>query len=405
MSEVRRLQFEDPLQVGFISTYPPTECGLATFTYDLVQAVAKQGWKSLVVSVDHAVRIPSRDPRVICQVRRESPEDYLEAAYLLNDSGVRVVCLQHEYGIFGGSMGSRVLTLLRALKVPVVTTLHTVVPHPTPEMKSILQEVVLRSAAVVVMARTAIPLLRDSYGLPTQQVQVIPHGTHFNPLLSRAEAKALLGLHDRPVLSTFGLLSRGKGIEDVIRAMPTILERFPNTVYLVLGETHPKVRTQEGETYREFLQAEVKRLKLQNHVRFVNHYLPLDQVLSYLRATDIYLTPYHNPNQITSGTLAYALSAGCAVVSTPYLYAWELLEGGGGVFTEFRSPESIGQAVIQLLSHPEHLLFHQTLAVRRGRAFRWEQVGVQYARLFSRVSHYALVQPMVPAYQKREVLP
>lgn len=376
-------------QVAFVSTYPPTECGLATFTQDLVHAVEAHDWQAKIISADHSERALHSDSRVICQIRREEPQDYLEAANLLNRSKVNVVCVQHEYGIFGGELGAYLLDFMDALQLPVITTLHTVVPNPSPEMKAVLQQVVSKSQGVVVMARTAVELLRKVYETPVHHVCVIPHGTPA-PLNQPIEvAKRQLGLENLNVLSTFGLVSRGKGIEDAIRAMPAIVERFPNTVYLALGETHPKVKSQEGESYREFLVDEACRLGVEKNVLFVDHYLSLKEIQQYLNATDIYITPYLNPDQITSGTLAYAISAGCAVVSTPYLYAKELLEEGGGKLAEFRNPESIAQAVLSLLSDPSHLKLHRGLAKRKGAVMSWDLVGSGYANLFASFGRHA----------------
>ncbi len=380
-------------EVAFVSTYPPTECGLATFTQDVVRAVERYGWRTRVVSADHEERINHPDPRVFYQIRREVIGDYVEAAHLLNHSSVQVVSLQHEYGIFGGEMGDYVLPFLRRLELPVVTTLHTVVPNPSEQMREILRKVILHSEAVVVMAGTAVHLLRTVYDVPTDHVYVIPHGAPEPLPISQQEAKARIGFEGRTVLSTFGLVSRGKGIEYVIRAMPAIVERFPNAVYLVLGETHPKVRAKEGEEYRESLMAEVKQLGMQDHVVFVNRYLTLDDIRLYLRATDLYVTPYLNPDQITSGTLAYALAAGCVVLSTPYLYAQEVLSSGGGMLVEFRSPESIADAAVQLLSDPVLMRYHKAVALRKAQTLSWDAVGRAYSHLFHRVARppkYAL---------------
>lgn len=382
MNHTNSLRIEYQPQVAFVSTYPPTACGLATFTHDLVTSVEKQGWRALVVSADHQEQSLPEDPRVIYQIRREEIEDYIEATEILNASSVSVVCLQHEYGIFGGEMGTHLLYFMDALRVPVVTTLHTVVPQPSPVMRNIMREVVCRSDAVVVMAHTAVELLRNVYGVAVDHVYVIPHGTPAPLSIQRGHAKAQIGLENQTVLSTFGLVSRGKGIEDAIRAMPAIVEKFPDTYYLVLGETHPKVRAHEGESYREFLKEEARRLGVQDHVRFVGHYLSLNEIQRYLRATDIYITPYHNPDQITSGTLAYAVAAGCAVVSTPYLYAKELLSDGGGMLAEFRNPGSIARAAITLLSDPDRLQFHKAVSAQKGAKMGWEQVGRNYAQLF-----------------------
>ena len=286
-------------EVAFVSTYPPTECGLATFTQDVLNAVERHGWRGLVISADHEDYIDHPDPRVIYQIRREEMGDYVEAAELLNRSQVRVVSLQHEYGIFGGEMGEYIIPFLRRLEVPVVTTLHTVVPRPTDVMRDILRKVVLHSNAVVVMATTAVHLLREVYEVPTDNVYVIPHGAPAPLPIAQQEAKALIGFSGRTVLSTFGLVSRGKGLEYVIRALPEVVKQFPNVVYLILGETHPKVRAREGEEYREMLMAEVERLGLQEHVVFENRYLSLEDIRLYLRATDLYITPYLNPDPVS----------------------------------------------------------------------------------------------------------
>jgi len=394
-------------QVAFVSTYPPTECGLATFCDDVLHAVERHHWRGLVVSADHEERFEHPDPRVIYQIRREHHADYRESAELLNDSTVRVVSLQHEYGIFGGEMGDKVLTFLEALKVPVVSTLHTVVPNPTPIMRDILREVVMASDAVVVMAGTAVQLLRTVYGVPVEHVYVIPHGAPEPLPISPEEAKQKIGMSGRTVISTFGLVSRGKGIEDVIHALPAVVQQFPNVVYLVLGETHPKVRAQEGEQYREMLMAEVERLGLQNHVQFVNRYLTLDDIRLYLRATDLYITPYLNPDQITSGTLAYAIAAGCVVLSTPYLYAREVLADGGGMLVDFRNPNSIATAMLELLSDPLLMRFHRAVAQRKARGLSWDRVGLAYAELFHRVGRPApysksVVRPAIASYYESQ---
>lgn len=392
MNRTNSLRIEHQPQVAFISTYPPTACGLATFAQDLVIAVEKQGWRALVVSADHHEQLLPEDPRVIYQVRREEIEDYIEAAEILNASSISAVCLQHEYGIFGGEMGTHLLYFMDALRVPVVTTLHTVVPQPTQVMKNIMREVVSRSDAVVVMAHAAVELLRDVYGVATHHIFVIPHGTPAPLPIGRDHAKEQLGLDGQTVLSTFGLVSRGKGIEDAIRAMPAVVERYPSVRYLVLGETHPKVRAHEGESYREFLMEETHRLGVQNHVLFVGHYLSLNEIQRYLRATDIYITSYHNPDQITSGTLAYAVAAGCAVISTPYLYAKELLMDGGGMLADFRNPDSITRAAITLLSDASRLQYHQAVSAKKGANMGWATVGAGYAQLFGQFGRPAPIQ-------------
>jgi glycosyltransferase involved in cell wall biosynthesis len=246
-------------------------------------------------------------------------------------------------------------------------------------------------------------LLDTVYNAPTHHVYVIPHGAPEPLPISPQEAKARIGMSGRMVVSTFGLVSRGKGIEDVIRALPAVVEQFPNLVYMVLGETHPKVRAKEGEAYREFLMDEAERLGVQEHVVFENRYLTLEDIRLYLRATDIYITPYLNPDQITSGTLAYAIAAGCVVISTPYLYAREVLADGGGMLAQFQNPASIADAMLQLLSDPVLMRYHKLVAQRKAAGLSWHKVGQAYARLFERIGRevalpYGVVQPAVASY-------
>jgi glycosyltransferase involved in cell wall biosynthesis len=371
--------------VVFVSTYPPEQCGIATFTRDLANAVELHGWMPLVLAIDRG-EVDYTDQRVLGRIHRDRVEDYERAAQLLNRLQPTVVSLQHEFGLFAGEMGEAVLRFVRALRVPLFVTLHTVEPQPRDIMKRILRELVTRAQGVMVMSHTAVRLLKQVYHLPTHHVQMVPHGAPDVPFTSTEVAKHRLGLQGRKVVSTFGLISRGKGIEDVIVALREVAPHHPQVLYLVLGQTHPNVRAYEGESYRESLQQMVEQLELRNHVRFVNSYLTQEMLLRYLAATDIYITPYPNPGQISSGTLTYAVACGCAVVSTPYLYAQELLADGRGVLVPFRNPQAIAQALNRLLGEEAYREGLRRKAYQYGRHLTWSSVGAQFSLWLSRAT-------------------
>ncbi|GIV20684.1 MAG: glycosyl transferase family 1 [Armatimonadota bacterium] len=371
--------------VAFVSTYPPVQCGIATFTRDLANAVELYGWTPLVIAIDKG-EVDYADQRVVWRIRKEHVGDYEQAAQFLNRLQPTAVSLQHEYGLFAGEMGEEVLRFVRALRVPLLVTLHTVDPQPRDIMKRILRELVTHAQGVMVMSHTAIRLLKQVYHVPTHHVRMIPHGAPEVPFTSTDIAKNRLGLQGRKVISTFGLISRGKGIEDVIVAMQDVAPRHPDALYLVLGQTHPNVRAYEGESYRESLMALVEQLGLQNHVRFVNSYLTQETLLRYLAATDIYITPYPNPGQISSGTLTYALACGCAVVSTPYLYAQELLADGRGELVPFRSPKAIAETLHKLLSDEGYREQLRYRAYHYSRHMTWSAVGAQFSQWLNRIA-------------------
>ncbi|MCS6829304.1 MAG: glycosyltransferase family 4 protein [Armatimonadota bacterium] len=371
--------------VAFVSTYPPVQCGIATFTRDLANAVELHGWTPLVVAVDKG-EVDYADQRVIWRIHKHRAKDYEQAAQFLNTLQPTAVSLQHEYGLFGGEMGEEVLRFVRALQVPLFVTLHTVEPQPSDIMRRILHELVTHAQGVMVMSHAATRLLKQVYRLPAHHVRMIPHGAPEVPFTSTDIAKNKLGLQGRKVISTFGLISRGKGIEDVIAAMQGVVQEYPDALYLVLGQTHPNVRVYEGESYRESLEALVEQLGLQNNVRFVNSYLTQETLLRYLAATDIYITPYPHPGQISSGTLTYALACGCAVVSTPYLYAQELLADGRGELVPFRNPQAIAQTLKKLLgddSYRERLRYR---AYYYSRHMTWSSVGAQFSQWLARAA-------------------
>ena len=314
-------------RIAFLADYVPRQCGIATFTADLREAIAAQypGLHSSIIAMTdrpEGYHYPS-------EVRFEIPEQdisaYRRAADFLNLVNVDVLCLQHEFGIFGGPSGRHLLTLLRNLRMPVVTTLHTILRDPTREQKLVLQEVIKLSARVVSMAEKGVAFLCDIYGTPADKIDLIPHGIPDVPFADPNYYKDKFGAEGRPVLLTFGLLSPNKGIEYVLNALPAIVREFPNVVYIVLGATHPHLVRDHGETYRLSLERLAKKNGVEKNVIFFNRFVDKDELMEFLGATDIYITPYLNKAQITSGTLAFSFGAGKAVISTPYWHAEELL--------------------------------------------------------------------------------
>jgi len=386
-----------------LGNYLPRQCGIATFTTDLAQALAADNLDvqvDVVAMSDHPETVyPERVKR---RVEASEHEEYHTAADFLNAGGYDVLSVQHEYGIFGGEDGDYLLTLLRAVKMPIVTTLHTVLRDPTPSQRTVTAELLQLSERVVVMSQLAVGILEAEYALSQDRIDLIPHGI---PDFSSAvipNIKEALGIEGSMIL-TFGLLSPDKGIQYVIEAMPKILEADPGAVYVVLGATHPKVIAHAGESYRNSLLELVSTLGIEDSVRFVDRFVSQEELVTYLGEADVYVTPYLNPKQITSGTLAYALGAGKAVVSTPYLYAEELLSDGRGLLVPFRNSEAIADAIISL--HSSDVAREQMLlrANQFGIQMQWPQIGKRYANTFSEAiqrsadSLRSMTEPKAPA--------
>jgi glycosyltransferase involved in cell wall biosynthesis len=375
-------------RIAFLSTYTPRECGIAIFTKDLIDSIdlLAEFAPTQVISVNEIDTIYDYDIRVKQQIRQDFEEDYIQAANYINSSRINAVDLQQEFGIYGGEWGEYVLSFLRNVHKPVVTTLHTVQPDFEPRARDVLKEVIAHSKAIVVMARAAKNILRE-YNVPNEKISLVQHGCPDIPFLTSDSVKPSLGLKGRIILSTSGLISRSKGIEYAIQALPPLVEKYPNILYLIVGETHPEVRKIEGETYRMDLIKLVDRLGLENYVRFHNRFLSKRELMSYFSATDIYISPYIGPNQVSSGTLAYALAAGRAVVSTPYLHAKELLSHGRGMFCEFRNPESITDEVKKLLENDKLRRDVEKRAYRYSRSFIWPKVAQEYADILKHAIH------------------
>ncbi|MCK5113952.1 MAG: glycosyltransferase family 4 protein [Phycisphaerae bacterium] len=376
--------------IAFVGNFLPRRCGIATFTHDICEAVAieTEGINDVftVAMNDKPEGYPYPD-RVKFEIRQNTQEDYRLAAEYLNIQQVSAVCLQHEYGIFGGPCGSYLLSMLRRLRRPLVTTFHTVLKDPTDQQKLVLQEVTRLSNRVIVMADMAEGFLRDIYDVPKEKIAVIPHGIPDVPFVDPHFYKDKLGVEGKKVLLTFGLLSPGKGIEYVIESLPKIVAKHPDLTYVLLGATHPHVKAESGEEYRNSLARRVHELGLRNNVIFVNRFVEFSELCEYLGAADLYVTPYLNEAQITSGTLAYAMGTGKAVISTPYWHATELLADGRGKLVPFHDSDAISNEINALLDNENELNTIRKRAYNHGREMIWSTVANSYIKLFKEASH------------------
>lgn len=372
------------IRVAFVSTYPPRECGIATYTKDLLEAVSRlYVLKPLaVLAINDKGGYYNYGSEVEFQIDRERVESYVEAAEYINDSDIDIVNLQHEFGLFGGVWGEHILHFLEELEKPIITTLHTLLLEPEPEARRILEGILQHSDYVVVMAGVGMRILEELYETLADKARYIPHGCPNVPFVSSETIKSRLGLKGRIILSTFGLLSRGKGIEYAIQALPPIVEEEPRIIYLIIGETHPEVRKYEGEMYRKQLINLVELLGVEENVRFVNSFLPKTELIRYLQATDIYIVPYPNKEQISSGTLLYALSTGKAIVSTPFLHAEEVISEGCAMECEFKNPRSITDCIKTLLQYDNIHRRLEKRAYEYSRGMIWPNVAMEYVNLF-----------------------
>lgn len=380
-----------PIHVAFVGTYPPRQCGIGTFTHDLAKGVAQL--QEEVLSTGETVRVVALSngqasynygPEVQFEIHAQHRMDYRDAADFLNLSEAEVVCLQHEFGIFGGDDGAYILNLLDNLTRPVVTTLHTVLQRPTEGQLETLKSICARSTLVVVMAQKAIELLGDIYDVPREKVLMIHHGAPDVPFLDPAYTKDQFQAEGRRVILTFGLLNPNKGIEVALEALTSLVEEFPDLLYIVLGATHPEVKRRFGEEYRLSLERLVKRQGLEQNVVFYNRFVSLEQLIRFLVAADIYLTPYLSKEQITSGTLAYAIACGKAIISTPYWYAQELLAEGRGRLVPFRDPGALADQLRELLSDEAERDAMRKRAYQFGRQMVWREVAGAYIEAFRR---------------------
>ena len=371
-------------RIAILGNHLPRQCGIATFTTDLSGAIAAEVSNAdcFVVAMNDAGKRYAYPPRVRFEVAESDIASYRIAADFLNANKIDVVSVQHEYGIFGGKAGDYLLTLLRKLRMPIVTTLHTVLGEPDSMQRRAMNEIARLSERLVVMSAHGAALLRNVHGVPEHKIDIIPHGIPSVPLAGRSKKE--LGIEGKSMILTFGLLSPDKGIEYVIDALPAILARYPDTVYVVLGATHPHVKERYGENYRESLERQAQRLGVESSIIFHNRFVSRGELVKFLSAADIYVTPYLKPEQSTSGTLAYAVGSGKAVISTPYLYARELLADGRGILVPWRDSQTIARAVVDLLSNDAKRLALCARAAAYGRSMVWPAVARRYVQSFDR---------------------
>ena len=368
--------------IGFLSTYPPRECGIATFTQDLVKELKRQKLlKPAIFAVSDKNYNYGGD--VVVELPQHVRKSYSEIADSINRSGIQALIVEHEYGIYGGDCGEYLLDLLDRVEKPVVATLHTVLPSPSEKQKQVLQALCKKSRKVVTMASNTREILHRVYGVRYEKVEVIPHGVPEFDLPPREELKKEAHLEGRTIVSTFGLISPGKGLEYGIEAVAKAVVKHPDILYFILGQTHPTVKKQDGETYRESLEKLVDDRSLRQNVRFVNKYLTKEELVRYLKLSDLYMTPYLGKDQAVSGTLAYAVGCGRVVVSTPYLYAQEMLADGRGMFAKFRDADSLGACICRLAEHPEEKAAMERKALQLGREMTWQRVAERYMAVLS----------------------
>jgi glycosyltransferase involved in cell wall biosynthesis len=375
----------NPLRrVAFIGNHLPRRCGIATFTNHLHRAISsdRPDLQTGVVAMNDGGRSYDYPAAVQFQVRDEVAADYLQTAHALNEARVDIVSLQHEYGIFGGEAGGHIVDLLKPLTMPVVTTLHTVLPAPTPEQRQVMGKIIGLSTKLVVMAEKGRDLLQSVHGVPHHKIEVIPHGIPDFPFIEPVHAKTKFGFSGKTVILTFGLLSPSKGIETVINAMPDIIRRCPSAVYVVLGATHPNLIRREGEAYRESLSARVRELGITDHVVFFNQFVDQATLLEYISMCDVYVTPYLNEAQMTSGTLAYSFGLGKAIVSTPYWHARELLHDGRGTLVPFGDAKATGSEISALLTNDVRRHAMRKRAYAFSRSMTWAQTAKLYVAAF-----------------------
>lgn len=375
--------------IAYVSTFPPRKCGIATFTEDISSAMDEMlapMIQSRIVAINpshvHSYNYPRK---VIYQITQGHKQEYIEIAKQINQiDSIHLVNIQHEFGIFGGEWGSYLIQFAKTLEKPLVITFHTVLPNPTKKVFNVINSLVDNAKAIIVMTYLSKEVLVKDYGFSPRKIHVIPHGIHSRPFSSSKQAKTSLGYSDRIILSTFGLLGRNKGLEYVIDALPEVLERTSNFVYIIFGATHPVVLEKEGESYRNFLINKIHELQLYDHVKLYNKYFTLNELLHFLKATDIYLSPSLNPNQAVSGTLSYALGMGKPVISTWFSQAKEIVTDDVGILVDFKSPKSYATAILRLLEDGNLRLNLGMNAYFKTRHMIWPNVALKYAIVFSR---------------------
>jgi glycosyltransferase involved in cell wall biosynthesis len=386
-----------PSRIAVIGNYLPRHCGIATFTTDLCSAISAEYGTArlLALPVNDTEEGYDYPARVRWSLAQDDVKSYQEAAEFLNFNNIDMVCLQHEYGIFGGPAGSHILHLLRGLKMPVVTTLHTVLREPDMNQLTVMEEIAELSDRLIVMSQLSSQFLQEIFKVPGSKIDMVPHGVPDLPFLDPNFYKDRFGVEGKAVLLTFGLLSPNKGIENVIQALPQILSKHKNVAYIVAGATHPHILRREGDKYRASLQALAKEMGVESQVIFHNRFVSPEEMVEFIGAADIYITPYRHEAQVVSGTLAYALGAGKAIISTPYWHAIELLDDRRGALVPFQNPDAIAQKTIELLDTPAIRHAMRKRAYLFAREMVWKRVAQGYMESFARVRSDRMETPRV----------
>lgn len=373
-------------KVAIIGSYMPRKCGIATFTSDLYHHLNDEDNEVWIVALNDNETGYTYPPEVKYQIRQTIIRDYISAADFLNSQHIGTVCLQHEYGLFGGEYGKFILQFLKRVHAPIVTTLHTILDNPPNEQREVMREIAAYSRKLVVMSERGKKMLQEIYNIEPEKIEIIGHGIHDIEKFDTVCYKKELGIEDKKVLLTFGLLSKNKGIETVIRALPKIIEQHPDTVYIVLGASHPHVIKSEGEDYRNSLIRLTQKFKLEKNVIFVDRFVSNEELFSFLQSSDIYVIPYLSKKQITSGTLVYAMGACNAMVSTPFWHAEEALAEDRGILFGFNAYEELSDTIINLLNNEEKLKYYQKKACEYARKFLWDNIGKEYISLFNQLN-------------------
>ena len=407
------------MKIALIGTYPPRKCGIGTFTNNLLKAIAANTEHDDLASVAQVIAIDRNEQdldypeEVKLTIRQNRQRDYVTAAKQINYSDADVCILEHEFGIFGGDDGVYILSLIHRLELPLIVTLHTVLNDPSYTQRSIIEDIGNRAARIVVMSKRAVDFLTDIYHIPREKIDYIEHGVPDFDKVSSADVKKKFNFEDRKVLLTFGLISRNKGIETVINALPDVVRKYPELLYIISGKTHPEVIKHSGEEYRSFLQRLVKEHGIEKNVFFNNAFLSEEKLFEYLSASDIYITPYLNEAQITSGTLSYAVGVGSAVVSTPYWHAQEILDEGRGRLFGFKDSAQLSKVILELLDDKKNIPDLKERAYEYGKKLRWPKIGRQYISLAEylvdswardhEIKKLPIQIPMLPVYNLAHV--
>jgi len=375
-------------EILFITTYPPRECGIATYSYDLIKALKNKFNQSFIIRIcalESECEQHTYTDEIKYILNTDRPNAFIKLAKTINENAaIKIVLIQHEFGFFE-KKEELFNYFLNALTKPVIVVFHTVLPHPTELLKVKVKEITAVAQSVIVMTRTSAKILNDDYGVPSEKVIIIPHGTHLVPHINKEFLKKKYQLSGRKVLSTFGLLSSGKSIETTLEALPAIVEKHPDVLFLIIGITHPSVVKQEGEKYRQKLEAMVTSLHLRQYVKFINSFLPLPKLLEYLQLTDIYLFTSDDRNQAVSGTFAYAISCGCPIISTPIPHAREVLQSDAGVIIDFENSKQLSEAAINLLDDEQARKNMSSKGLQRMASTAWENSAIAHAMLFEAI--------------------